>query len=47
MRRGSLKLESDPISFEALAHDMTVVTRSTADFPPTGVAVFNPWGVGS
>ena len=35
------------IAATALVHGMTVVTRSTADFPPTGVAVLNPWGVGS
>lgn len=31
----------------ALVHGMTVVTRNTADFALTGVAVLNPWGVGS
>lgn len=27
----------------ALVHGMTVVTRNTADFEPTGVQVLNPW----
>ena len=27
----------------ALAHDLTVVTRNTADFAGTGVTVFNPF----
>ena len=35
------------IAATALVHGMTVVTRNTADFAPTGVAVLNPWGVGS
>lgn len=35
------------IAATALVHGMTVVTRNTADFAPTGVAVSNPWGVGS
>ncbi len=40
----------DPRSFRdsliaatGLVHNMTVVTRNTADFAPTGVAVLNPW----
>jgi toxin FitB len=32
------------IAATALVHGMTVVTRNVADFQPTGVAVFNPWG---
>lgn len=28
----------------ALEHGFTVVTRNTADFAPTGVALVNPWG---
>ncbi len=32
------------IAATAMVHGMTVVTRNTADFNPTGVAVFNPWG---
>lgn len=35
------------IAATALVHGMTVVTRNTADFALTGVAVLNPWGVGS
>ena len=31
------------IAATALIHGMTVVTRNTADFAPTGVAVLNPW----
>lgn len=31
------------IAATALAHGLTVVTRNTADFAPTGVAVLNPW----
>jgi predicted nucleic acid-binding protein len=31
------------IAAMALVHGMTVVTRNTADFAPTGVALFNPW----
>ncbi len=31
------------IAATALVHGMTVVTRNTADFAPTGVAVVNPW----
>ena len=27
----------------ALVHKMTVVTRNTVDFTPTGVATLNPW----
>ena len=34
------------IAATALVHGMTVVTRNTADFAPTGVALLNPW-VGS
>jgi toxin FitB len=32
------------IAATALVHGMTVVTRNVADFSPTGVPVFNPWG---
>ena len=32
------------IAATALVHAMTVVTRNTADFAPTGVALLNPWG---
>ncbi|MDP2221486.1 MAG: VapC toxin family PIN domain ribonuclease, partial [Hydrogenophaga sp.] len=35
------------IAATALVHGMTVVTRNTADFAPTGVEVLNPWGAGS
>jgi toxin FitB len=31
------------IAATALEHRMTVVTRNTADFTPTGVPVLNPW----
>jgi predicted nucleic acid-binding protein len=31
------------IAATALVHGMTVVTRSVADFEPTGVQVLNPW----
>ena len=31
------------IAATALVHGMTVVTRNTADFAPTGVHLLNPW----
>jgi predicted nucleic acid-binding protein len=31
------------IAATALVHGMTVVTRDTADFEPTGVPLLNPW----
>ena len=31
------------IAATALVHGMTVVTRNTADFAPTGVLLINPW----
>lgn len=31
------------IAATALVHGMTVVTRNTRDFVPTGVATLNPW----
>lgn len=31
------------IAATAMVHGMTVVTRNTADFAPTGVPVVNPW----
>lgn len=31
------------IAATALVHGMTVATRNTADFSPTGAPVFNPW----
>ena len=31
------------IAATALVHDMTVVTRNTDDFSPTGVDLINPW----
>ena len=31
------------IAATALVHNMTVVTRNTADFAPTGVSTLNPW----
>lgn len=31
------------IAATALVHGMTVVTRNTADFEASGVALFNPW----
>lgn len=33
------------IAATALVHGMTVVTRNTADFVPTGVSLINPWQV--
>jgi len=27
----------------AMVHGLTVVTRTVADFEPTGVALLNPW----
>ncbi len=32
-----------PIAATALTHDLTVVTRNTADFRKTGVKVVNPF----
>ncbi len=32
------------IAATAMVHGMTVVTRNTSEFEPTGVAVFDPWG---
>ena len=32
------------IAATAMVHGMTVVTRNTSDFEPTGVTVFDPWG---
>ncbi len=31
------------IAATALVHGMTIVTRNTADFQPTGVQIINPW----
>ncbi len=31
------------IAATALVHGMTVITRNTADFEPTGVKLLNPW----
>ena len=31
------------IAATALVHGMTIVTRNTADFAPTGVKILNPW----
>lgn len=31
------------IAATAMVHDMTVVTRNSQDFTPTGVSVLNPW----
>jgi len=31
------------IAATALVHDLTIVTRNTADFEPLGVRVLNPW----
>jgi predicted nucleic acid-binding protein len=33
------------IAATAMEHRFTVVTRNTADFADTGVALVNPWGV--
>lgn len=35
------------IAATALVHGMTVVTRNTDDFSPTGVELFNPWYFGT
>lgn len=35
------------IAATALAHGMTVVTRNTTDFEPTGVALLDPWQYGT
>lgn len=32
------------IAATAMVHGMTVVTRNTSDFKPTGVTLFDPWG---
>lgn len=34
------------IAATALVHGMTVVTRNTDDFKPTGVELLNPWKLG-
>lgn len=34
------------IAATALAHELVVVTRNTADFAPAGVRLFNPWEEG-
>lgn len=34
------------IAATALVHGMTVATRNTADFAPTGVPLLNPWAFG-
>lgn len=34
------------IAASALVHGMTVATRNTADFAPTGVPLLNPWEFG-
>ncbi|MEX0693709.1 MAG: type II toxin-antitoxin system VapC family toxin [Rhodospirillales bacterium] len=31
------------IAASAMVHGMTIVTRNTSDFEPTGVEVLNPW----
>jgi hypothetical protein len=31
------------IAATALVHGLTIVTRNTADFAPSGVPVLNPW----
>lgn len=35
------------IAATALVHDMTVVTRNSQDFVPTGVSVLDPWAEGT
>jgi toxin FitB len=35
------------IAATALVHGMTVVTRNTTDFEPTGVTLLNPWQYGT
>ncbi|GAP06129.1 predicted nucleic acid-binding protein, contains PIN domain [Anaerolinea thermolimosa] len=34
------------IAATALAHDLVIVTRNTADFTPAGVRLLNPWEEG-
>ena len=48
--QGKSELEGQPlpaidglIAATALAHDLTVVTRNTADMEQSGVALLNPW----
>ena len=31
------------IAATALVHGMTIMTRNTVDFEPTGVQILNPW----
>jgi len=35
------------IAATALVHGLTMVTRNTADFEPSGVALLNPWAGGT
>lgn len=39
-----LPLADSILAATALVHDLTIVTRNTADFLHTGVVVLNPWG---
>ena len=41
----SLPVIDAAIAATALAHGLTLVTRSTKDFAPSGVPILNPWRI--